>query len=220
MVLQQVVQVECYPVKREYIVIKGMQRDNVGMGILPVVQMESVGVEVLLLGCVRALEGPRNRGIFVLVDHIMRIATQEAIRFPPISDCSRPTPLFVWTILHRFNICLGPPTWWHSLMSRESNQVHRFFTFSCHHHFRIEIKTWVINQIAKHQLLLTYILYYPYLTTLMVISSWPPKAARSVKFPCGVDFVFWEILWHMYLLVKMESLNIVIYCILPGILFH
>ncbi len=65
MVLQQVVQVECYPVKREYIVIKGVQRDNVGMGILPVVQMESVGVEVLLLGCVRTMEVPRTRRIFV-----------------------------------------------------------------------------------------------------------------------------------------------------------
>lgn len=64
------------------------------------VQMESVRVKVLLLGCVRPVELPKS-GLFVLVDHMMPIVPQEAVRsptgvhnhllFPPISYCSIPT---------------------------------------------------------------------------------------------------------------------------------
>ncbi|PWR73216.1 hypothetical protein DK846_05150 [Methanospirillum lacunae] len=104
MVLQQVVQVESYPFKRENIVVLGIQRDNVGVGIMPLVQMESVIVEILLLGCVIPLEVLRTLRIFALVDQLMRIATQEALRlhtgvhnhswFHPVSDNSILTPLF------------------------------------------------------------------------------------------------------------------------------
>ncbi len=106
LLFQQAVQGETSPINREDIVVVGVQLEQyvIRKGDLPVGHMESVILEMLLLGCVFPMELPVPIP-FVIRDQLKRlIALMDPLRFPTgvhnhlwfslISDCSRPNLLF------------------------------------------------------------------------------------------------------------------------------